>query len=204
MDPATPATPEDDWQSLMRGLRAGDPRATRTFWNAYSPLLQEVAERRLAAALRRRVAPEDVVQSVCRTFLRRVQGGELVLDDAERLWHLLCAIALTKAREQARFHGRQKRALGREVPLDAPAASGGVATGNPALIDPEPSPEAALLADEIEAEILALEPEARDIVLLKIADLTNEAIAERVGCSERTVRRLLHKVRDQLAERLAP
>lgn len=186
----------NEWDALVVGLRAGEAGAVRKFWDEYGPQLHEVADRRLAPALRRRVGAEDVVQSVCRTFLRRVQGGELVLEDAERLWHLLCAIAIAKTREQARFHGREKRNVHRGVGLE-PAEAGD-------LVDPLPSPEAAAIASEIEGQIDALGEDERQIVLLKIADLTNEEIAERLGCSERTVRRLIQKARDQLADLLAP
>jgi len=55
--------------------------------------------------------PEDLVQSACRTFLRRAQIGQFRLADSEELWRLLCAITLTKVREQTRFHMRQKRGL---------------------------------------------------------------------------------------------
>lgn len=188
----------DAWDELVAGLRAGEPRAARRFWTTYGPLLHDVAERRLAGALRRRVGPEDVVQSVCRTFLRRAQGGELALDDAERLWHLLCAIAIAKVREAARFHGRQKRAVGAEAGHEPGAPE------LPPMVASEPTPEAALLADELENAIMALEGEARDIVILKVQDLTNDEIAQRLGISERTVRRIITKVREQLADRLVP
>ena len=185
-----------DWEALVAGLRAGEPAAVRRFWTEYGPLLHEVADRRLAAALRRRVGAEDVVQSVCRTFLRRVKGGELVLEDAERLWHLLCAIAVAKTREQARFHGRQKRNVHRGVSMEAEEVG--------QLAADATSPEAAAIASEIEAELETLEEDERQIVMLKIQDLTNEEIAEKLGCSERTVRRLIQKVREQLAAHLAP
>ena len=185
-----------DWDTLVAGLRAGEPTAVRAFWKQYGPLLHDVADRRLAAALRQRVGAEDVVQSVCRTFLRRVKGGELVLEDAERLWHLLCAIAVAKTREQARYHGREKRNVHRGVGLE-PSEVG-------ELADATPSPESAAIASEIQAEIDALDEDERQIVLLKIQDLTNEEIAEKLGCSERTVRRLINKVREQLADHLMP
>lgn len=194
---STDSRDSDAWPELAAGLRAGDASAARRFWARYGPMLHEVAERRLAGALRRRVGPEDVVQSVCRTFLRRVQGGELVVEDAERLWQLLCAIAVNKARMQARFHQQQKRAIGNETPLDA--GEGGATLD---LVGREPSAEALVVADELEGEIAALDEDAREIVLLKIADLTNDEIAARLGCSERTVRRLITKVREQLAHRL--
>lgn len=184
-----------DWDALVAGLKAGEAGAVRTFWNEYGTLLHEVAERRLAAALRRRVGAEDVVQSVCRTFLRRVQGGELVLEDAERLWHLLCAIAVAKTREQARFHGRDKRNVHAQVGLEP-------ADGGEELVAAIPSPESAAIAAQIEEAIEQLDDEERQIVLLKIADLTNDEIAEKLGCSERTVRRLIQKVREELADLL--
>jgi RNA polymerase sigma-70 factor, ECF subfamily len=184
-----------DWDALVAGLKAGEADAVRTFWNEYGTLLHEVAERRLAAALRRRVGAEDVVQSVCRTFLRRVQGGQLVLEDAERLWHLLCAIAVAKTREQARFHGRDKRNVHAQVGLEP-------AEGGEELVAAMPSPESAAIAAQIEEAIDRLDDEERRIVLLKIADLTNDEIAAKLGCSERTVRRLIQKVRKQLADLL--
>lgn len=187
-----------EWNELVAGLKSGDAKTARRFWQRYGPLLHDVAERRLAGALRRRVMPEDVVQSVCRTFLRRAQGGELALEDADRLWGLLCAIAIAKTREQARFHGRQKRSYQAEGPLEQ-------ADGTPLdFVSDQPSAEAFVLADELDAELQALGDEAREIVLLKIADLTNDEIAARLGCSERTVRRIITKVREQLADRLAP
>src|SRR4051812_47370036 len=106
--------PEARWQALIDGLRRGDQRITQEFWDQYGRMLHGLAEKNLAEGVRRRVGPEDVVQSVCRTFLRRAQIGEFQLPDSESLWRLLCAITLTKVREQTRFHLRQKRGLDRE------------------------------------------------------------------------------------------
>src|SRR3954447_7477702 len=118
------AEDQDRWQQLIQGLRTGDRQATQAFWDQYGELLQKVAEKHLAGGLRRRVGPEDVVQSACRTFLRRARGGEFRLEDSEGLWRLLCAITLTKIREQARYHLRQKRGLDREQPLATDSAAG--------------------------------------------------------------------------------
>src|SRR4051794_1021719 len=106
---------EDRWQRLITGLRQGDALIVREFCDQYAGALQKLAGRHMTAALQRRLDPEDVVQSVCRTFLRRVQVGQFRLADSESLWQLLCAITLTKVREQTRFHLRQKRGLCQEV-----------------------------------------------------------------------------------------
>ena len=91
---------EERWTRLVRGLREGDPQIVEEFCEQYGALLQQLADKHLSEDLRRRVGPEDVVQSVCRTFLRRARAGEFELADSEGLWRLLCAITLTKVHEQ--------------------------------------------------------------------------------------------------------
>src|SRR3954466_3897383 len=120
------AEDQDRWQQLIRGLREGDSRASHDFWEQYGGLLEQVANKHLTGGLRRRVGPEDVVQSACRTFLRRAKGGEFQLDDSDSLWRILCAITLTKIREQARFHMRQRRGLDQEQALRAGTADNSV------------------------------------------------------------------------------
>ena len=188
---------EDGWRRLIDGLRAGDDRIVREFCDQYGEALHRVAERRLPAGVRRRVGPEDVVQSACRTFLRRARGGEFQLADSEALWRLLCAITLTKAREQTRFHLRQKRGLDRETPLTPPPGGSG-ATGHDAA-DPHPTPaQAAEFADFFGQALAGLDDEERQVVDLKLQELTNEEVAERLGSSERTVRRILKRVQSRL------
>ncbi len=100
---------EDQWEATVRGLLDGDHEVCTRFWSDYGERLSRVAEHRLPAGLRRRVEPEDIVQSACRTFFRRVQGKKLELADRDMLWPLLCAITINKVRQQIRFHCRQRR-----------------------------------------------------------------------------------------------
>jgi RNA polymerase sigma factor (sigma-70 family) len=188
---------EEEERRLIDGLRAGDPQAVRRFCEQYGPLLERLADRHLGAAVRRRVGPEDVAQSACRTFLRRARLGEFRLGDSAELWRLLCAITLTKAREQARFHQRQRRGLDREVPLGAvPAGAEG-----PDLRAAGPTPdEAAEFADLIEQLVADLDEEERQVLDLKLQDFTNDEVAERLGCSERTVRRVVKRLQARLAQ----
>src|ERR1700709_2170315 len=65
-----------DWDRLINGLRSGDERVIHDFYGQYGALMETVADKHLAQGLRRRIGPEDVVQSACRTFLRRAKGGE--------------------------------------------------------------------------------------------------------------------------------
>lgn len=183
-----------DWQRLLCGLREGDRHVLHDFWKQYGAALHNVAEKNLAPGLRRRVGPEDVVQSACRTFLRRAQIGQFRLADSEELWRLLCAITLTKVREQTRFHMRQKRGLAQEVHAAQDSSSGALPVAAPG---PTPA-QAAEFADQLERLLADLDEEERKIVDLKLQDYTQEEIAQHLNCSERTVRRILKRLQARL------
>jgi RNA polymerase sigma factor (sigma-70 family) len=188
---------EDRWQRLIHGLRTGDRSVVQDFCGQYGTVLQQLAERHLSPDLRRRVGAEDVVQSAYRTFLRRAQAGEFQLEDSEGLWRLLCAITLTKVRELARFHRRKKRRFDQEVPLAAAFAGASEEPFDP--VDPQPSPaEAAEFADQFQQLMASLDDEERRFVDLKLQQCTNVEVAARLGCSERTVRRILKRVQSRL------
>ncbi len=188
------------WQELIRGLREGDARIAQQFWDHFSPLLIQRAEGKLNPRLRRRVSPEDVVQSACRTFLRRAQLGQFTLTDSEDLWRLLCAITLTKVREQARFHGRQKRGADREIhalPTPDEERRGAIEHN---VTSGEPTPAQAVeFTDFFEQLLASLDKEERQIVELALQDQTQAQIADTLGSSERTVRRVFKRIKTRLS-----
>ena len=202
--PQSNMTDDDDWKQTVNGLRAGDASAVGDFWRRYGSLMHAVADQNLSPGMRRRVEPDDVVQSVCRTFFRRAKAGEYQLPDSQALWRLLCAITVTKVREQSRFHGRAKRGLKREVSMDA--AGGGPDADTPgadhfAPADDAPTPaDAAAFADQFRLVIESLGEEERQLVCLKLDDCTNDEAAEKLGCSERTVRRLMKEIQARLSK----
>jgi RNA polymerase sigma-70 factor, ECF subfamily len=189
---------DDGWDNLIRGLREGDGQSAADFYAEYGPLLQSLAERHLPAGLRRRVGPEDVVQSVCFTFLRRIRSGEFQLGDSASLWRLLSAITLSKVHKQARFHLRLKRGVNQEIPRTAGAGPENVSSMQP--VAPGPGlDEAAAFADQLEQILASLDEEERQLVHLKLQGYTNEEAAHHLGCSERTARRILKRVQSRLA-----
>lgn len=188
----------DAW---LGALIAGDEVVVAEFWREYGDRLNRLADRHLSPKLQRRVGSEDVIQSVCRTFFRRAREGQFDVPDAEALWRLLCVITLTKCRLLARYHGRGRRGVDREQPIDPPADADGAASREPAAGDPTPD-EAAELADELTQLLSGLDAEEQQLVELKLQELSNEEIAAKMHCSERTVRRVHKRVQSRLRQML--
>jgi RNA polymerase sigma factor (sigma-70 family) len=189
---------DQQWQRMIVGLRDGNRTVVREFCEHYGKSLERLAEKHLTGGVKRRIGAEDVVQSACRTFLRRAQIGEFELADAEGLWGLLCAITLTKVREQTRFHLRQKRGLDREVHQAEMSGTDGPRLFDRADHEPTPA-EAAEFTDQFTQLVSGLDEEERQLVDLKLQQFTNDEIAVQMGCSERTVRRILKRVQSALA-----
>jgi len=179
--------PDDRW---LAALAAGDPIVAAEFWQSYAGPLRRVADRQLSQRLKRRVDPEDVVQSACRTFFRRAREGEFSIHDHSDLWRLLLTITLNKARMQARYHGRARRGLDREQALVEEPASGGAALEDAlSQID---------FADFLDSILKHLSTEQQDIFQRSLDNQTQDEIAAAIGCSQRTVRRMQVKIREQL------
>jgi len=198
--PDAPLPDPSNWQSLIDGLQSGDDATLRRFFADFGPMLHGIADSRVAPHLRSRFDADDVVQSTFRTFFRRAKGGYFQFEDNQRLWNLLCAITLTKLREKVRFHGRQSRAVDRE------RSSGATDEGRSGtdFVDSAPAPDAAMeFSDTFTALLEALSEEERQLVDLKLQDLTNDEVAEQLNVSERTVRRSLSRLQEKFEHLLA-
>jgi RNA polymerase sigma-70 factor (ECF subfamily) len=154
----------------------------------------------LSAKLRRRVDPEDVVQSAFRSFFRRAEDGDYHFADSGDLWRLLTVITLNKLRRKAEYHSAGKRDFGaeRDMAKDDPDAPRFEAAAR------GPSPEAELeAAEEIEITTQGLTPEYKRLIELRLQGYNLDEIATEIDCSERTVRRVLERFRQTLEDRLA-
>ena len=179
--------PSDDWFEL---LAAGDAETVEQFWNDFGEPLRRVAERQLSKSLAKRVDPEDIVQSACRTFFRRAQEGQFDCTNQDDLWRLMLTITLNKARMQARYHARAKRAMSAENSLDD------VPEISPHHV--EDAIEAVDFADLLETIFQHLDSESHQVLERLLADESQSEIASALGCSERTVRRIKSRIRDGL------
>jgi RNA polymerase sigma-70 factor (ECF subfamily) len=181
--------------NLLARWRQGDQHAAAELFHRYASRLVGLARSRLSAKFAQRVDPEEVVQSVYRTFFADAQDGRYELQRGGDLWRLLVAMTLHKLNDHVKYHNRRKRAVDRDRDTDEDLLSIG------AQLARDPSPfEALALADEVEQLMGQLEPAHRSMVELRLQGHTIEEIAARTQFSERTVRYVLERVKRQLTK----
>ncbi len=183
---------------LLQRYQDGDEAAAELIFRRYLERLVGLASAQLSEKLRRRVGPEDIVQSVFRSFFGKAQEGRFSLERAGDLWRLLASITKHKLLKKAEHHGQQKRSLRREqaLALDADGTDAEVFAVEPTDL------EGLALADEVEMLVSELKPAERTMLELRLQGQSIPEIAEAAERSERTVRRFLGCVRDRLDERL--
>lgn len=196
---AVPDSAEPSESSILSASR-GDPAAVADVLRAYLPRLQRFVHLRLGTALRGREDTVDIVQSTVRELLEE-ERFEWRGEPEFRAW--LFQAALNKIREKARFHGRDKRAAGREIGADdAPEA---VAEALRDLSTPSRVAMAREEAERLERAFAALtEPQREVVSLARIAGLPHAVIAARLGKSEVAVRQLLVRALTALGRSFDP
>jgi RNA polymerase sigma-70 factor (ECF subfamily) len=188
-------TPEDSFAALMRGLRRGEPDAAAEVLRRFAGRLIALARARLDGRLRQKVDPEDMLQSVCRTFFRRHAEGQLAFGGWDDLWGLLTVITLRKCGRWREHFQTEGRDAGREVPADSGLA----------LLDREPDPaEAVQLTDEVEALLRGLTERDRAVVALRLEGCTPAETARQLGVPECTVFRVLDRVKRRQRDEAMP
>src|SRR5208283_3736579 len=86
---------------------AGDEDTFNRLFELYAARLAPLAERHITRRVKRHEGPENVVQSVFRTFSQRSIWGELQINDSANLWHFLVCVTLLKEIEEI-CHGRRQ------------------------------------------------------------------------------------------------
>lgn len=169
--------------------------AGRALFARFAHRLVALARLNLDARLRNKVDPEDVVQSVYKSFFLRY--SELPLDEDENggLWALLTVITLRKCADRARYFGTDRRNVAREATAPATAS---VEPWQQA-IGREPTPEqAAMLTETMERLLSDVDVQDRPMLELSLQGYSTQEISEQLGRAERSVRRFRERVRKQL------
>ncbi|MEZ5944309.1 MAG: sigma-70 family RNA polymerase sigma factor [Planctomycetaceae bacterium] len=185
----------EEWEELIAGVREGNNAACTRFWNLFGPLIQRVAARHISPSMKRRIGQESILLSACRTFFHHAQQGEYDIPDSDSVWRLLCAITVNKVRMKVRYHSSQRRDLRAEVHGDSVPD---IPAENPSTV------EELEFAEHLDHLLSQFDDEEKRVVEGKLQGMSNAEIAESMGCSERTIRRLLNRLQLSLQSMLAP
>jgi RNA polymerase sigma-70 factor (ECF subfamily) len=182
------------FDALLRRLGADDPGAAAAVVDRFGQRLIGLAAGRLGPLLRPKAEPEDVVQSVFKSFFSRQRDGQFDLHGWDSLWDVLVVITLRKCCNRADYLRAARRDVRREVPLAAAEADPLVA-----LTSREPTPEeAAVLAETVEQLLQGFRERDRAVLALTLQGFAVAEVSGQVGCSERKVYRVLERAREEL------
>jgi RNA polymerase sigma-70 factor (ECF subfamily) len=180
-------------RSLVERWRQGDQKAAEELFQLYVARLVAIVGDRISRRFVRHFDPGDVIQSAFRSFFMGAREGRFEFERDGDLWRLLVAVTLNKLRIKVRSFRAEKRDVEREeyVPsLDELCAE------HADDLAREPTPVAAVaLADEVDALMQALNPNERTMLEMRLQGYDLDEIARATGRCERTVRRVLDKVR---------
>ena len=185
----------DSARGLLKRWQSGDEAAAAAIYQLYWERLCALTRSRIGKRLRRRVDPDDIVQSVFRSFFRRARDGDFTLSHSDSLWRLLVGITRKKIGRQNRQHHAARRSVEAEVEQ-------GEIELSPEALAHNPTPlEAAALTEALEATMAELDASKREILTLCLRGYSCSEIGGQVGYSRWTVRRVLDRVGHRLQER---
>jgi len=180
-----------DPRELAERCRRGDEDACRQLFDCYVERLVALARRRISQRLASRVDPEDIVQSVFRTFFGRLKAGRFRLEEQDDLCKLLMRITVHKALRQIHFHQAAKRNPRAELGQGAEANERLLT-----VIDRDPSPdEAVAFVDHLEHFLGGLKAQEREILEMRLQGYSNDEIAQKLGIYDRKIRRVIERLR---------
>ena len=185
----------ESFDGLINKLQAGDDDAAARVFNRFARRIVGLARQQLHAALRSKVDPEDVLQSVFRSFFNRQRAGRFSIESWDSLWGILMVMTLRKCRRRIAYYRARRRDAQREKSWEEHPD----ADGDPALFAREPTPsEAAMLIEIVGRLMSGLPEEDRAVLTLHLQGCTIAEIKAQTGRAMRTIRRILARIRRQL------
>ncbi|MBS0203715.1 MAG: protein kinase [Planctomycetes bacterium] len=178
-------------QDLIHAWQSGDENAAAVLFHRYRLRLIALIRSRLARKLARRVDPDDVLLSAYRSFFVAARKGHSPVPDSDDLWPYLATVTLRKLSRTVRQHTAGRRA----VDLEITDPSGWLQAAGTDDLAVEHS---AILADEVELLLTKLDATAREVLVRTLRGDDPWTIASSLSIHERTVRRALERIREEL------
>lgn len=182
-------------QTLLRLLQAGNRQAALDLYLRYAPRVRNLARHQCPADLACRFDPEDIVQSVFRSFFHDASRGLYEAPDGAGLWRLLAVIALNKLRSRCAYH--------RTACRDVRHTRGGDTLTAMQDVLSDTVDDTAYFDLVVREALEQLPPAHRQIIALRMEGHGVAEVARRMGRSKRTVERLLQECRGQFEHLLS-
>ena len=175
----------EESSALIRSARAGSRDALNTLFGRCAGKLLGLIRLRMGPGLRRHMESRDILHASLLKAFQKIETFES--SDTRSLMAWLAAIADNEIRDQAEYHGRQRRDAARLVTLEQ---------GLDGLSAQIRSQVSRLILDEslerLESALEALPPEQREVILLRrYEELSFKEIGQRLGRSPDACRMLL-------------
>ena len=184
-------------------IKEGDSVAAGELWRHYYERLIRNVRKHLRGQHGGVADEEDIVVSVFESFYRAAEQGRFPeMADRDDLWRLLLKMSARKIIDKRRHDQRQRRGAGKHVL----SLAGGGREGEALIevIGDEPTPEMVLtMAESVERLLAHLgDGQLREIAVGKMEGFSNAELARRLECSERTIERRLHLIRETCQQEL--
>jgi RNA polymerase sigma-70 factor (ECF subfamily) len=178
-------------KELLERWQAGDEQAADELYRRYVGRLGGLVADHLAERFRRQVDPEDLTQSAYRTFFRRAEAGEFHFDADADVWKLLVTIALNKVRRIV----RRLTAGSRDIRKESFSSAGAMDH----IADGPKFEDALIVADIVTHLAETLSDRHVELLKLRMEGHAQQEVAEQLGVTDRTVRRMMEQIRSELA-----
>lgn len=188
-------TEEDlEFAALMEQLRAGDEEAAWKLLEVYGPAIRRVIRHELHEKMRSKFDSVDFVQAVWASFFRQPSQFRR-LQKPDELMAFLVTVAQHKVVDETRRRfNTQKWDVTREESLDDPEVVDAEAIPS---TDPRPS-QVAMFHEQWDQLVHRQPRENRKILEMRFAGATYEEIGVKLGIHERTARKIVDDVLEQM------
>jgi RNA polymerase sigma-70 factor (ECF subfamily) len=179
-------------QALLSRIREGDEDAARELLVHFEAHVRRVVRQRLPVVMRSKFDSMDFVQSVWGEFFPRLARGDIDFDSPYRLAKFLAVVAQGKVTNEFRRRFGKKLAIQKEFSVGSglfylPGRGG------------DPTPSETVAAGERIEFILNGRPEVhRKVLELRREGFTFVEISAKLGIDERTARRIMHAIEEEL------
>lgn len=188
---------DDNVSHWIEQIKHGDSIAANHLWQHYFGRLVRTVRQRMHGLNRAASDEEDIVVSVFDSFYDAVEQGRFPdLADRDDLWRLLLRMSARKVVDKRRHDGRQRR--GGDVAMHSLDQTSDQEIVFQA-IGTEPSPDMVLMMQESVQQFFSHlgVGQLADLAGAKLEGYSNAELAKRFACSERTIERRLHLIREK-------